>query len=267
MLPDWSEALYDRNAGTIALSLLAVMLLAAEVGFRVGRHDRTRGAIASHSQVAAIQAAVLGLLGLLLAFSFSFAEARFDARKQVLVEEANAIGTAYLRASLLEDPDRAVVESTLRSYLDARLAFYRTSYDDAVGLASARERARALELAAWARVAALGRAQPRATTVALLLHALNAVIDLHAKQDMAFAYRVPGSIIFLLFALSILSMGVVGYGNGATQRRQRRLTLALILVSALVLYVIMDLDRPRRGFIRVGGTSLAGLGDAIPREP
>ncbi len=244
------------------LVLFALLVLAHLVGFRVARRGRARADEGERSETSTLQGGMLALLGLLLGFTFAAASQRFDARKQLVLDEANAIGTAYLRATAV--PGGEEVGELLRRYVDVRLegAASRNPEDfrRAVG------ESERLHDAMWSRVAALARANPDPLRT-LLLVAVNEVIDLHEKRLTAMRNHVPTIILVLLLVVSVLTMASLGHAAGASGGRGGMLSTALTfaMLVTVVIMVVVDLDRPERGLIRVSQQSLQTLRDGLHR--
>src|SRR5262249_43004420 len=177
------------------------------------------------SQVGAIQAAVLALLGLLLGFSFSMAVSRFDARKQLVVEEANAIGTAYLRARLLPAPQREEVVELLRRYVENRIAAAETR--DGAAMQGTEQRAAELQEQLWARAARAADRDPRSVVTGLFIQSLNDVFDIKEKRTVGLINHVPESALLLVAVVALCGTGLVGYSCGLGARRM--LTAQVIL--------------------------------------
>ena len=245
------------------LVLFALLVLAHLVGFRVARCGRARADEGERSEASTLQGGMLALLGLLLGFTFAAASQRFDARKQLVLDEANAIGTAYLRATAV--PGGEEVAELLRRYVDVRLE----------GAASARNpedfrravgESERLHDAMWSRAAALARANPDPLRT-LLLVAVNEVIDLHEKRLTAMRNHVPTIILVLLLVVSVLTMASLGHAAGASGGRSGMLSTALTfaMLVTVVIMVVVDLDRPERGLIRVSQQSLQTLRDGLHR--
>jgi hypothetical protein len=238
----------------LCLAVLTLMLLASEVGYRIGHLGRVRHGIAS-SQQQNLQTAMLGLLALLLGFSFAMAQSRFDARKQLVFTEANAIGTAALRTRALPDSIGAALRRTLAGYVDERLALDVRHAPKAEEL-HATDR---LESEAWPRAAELARQDPRSVPAGLMLQALNDVIDLNQTRVEVDANHVPNAVLGLLLVVSMIAMGWVGIGAGRGAHSGMATRVVLALTIALVAAMIADLDQPRLGLIRVGHSAFRRL--------
>jgi hypothetical protein len=259
------EIFYDLDMWLILLASVVFFLVTTETGYRFGRRYQPYINEDSISEISTIQAALLGVLALLLGFTFSMAMTRFEVRKQLILEEANAIGTTLLRAQLLPDPPRKEVSHLLRQYVEVRLAFYDAGVDQK-RLKEANDRTDRLHKQLWSHAAALGEKDPRAVTTGLFIQSLNEVIDLHAKRITALENHVPEIILELLYIVALMATGLIGYGCGLGGRRNFFVTaMASILIAAVIL-VIVDLDRPRRGLIRVSQQRMVDLRDSLAKE-
>jgi hypothetical protein len=239
----------------IPAGVLALTVAALEVGFRWGRRRFAEDANArATSQVSAIQGAILGLLGLLLAFSFAAAATRFIER-QDLMSEANAIGTAYLRADLLREPERSALRSALLRYTALRLEIaqrlrFGPSADDVAAVGS-------LHGAMWEAARAGVAAEPTATLA--VLNPVNELIDLHTTRMAAGRKHLPLPVLALLLACSALAVAVTGHGCGIGDLRRSPLSYALALLITVALWITIDLDYPRMGMLRVSDAPLEAL--------
>jgi hypothetical protein len=240
----------------MVVATLAVFFLAVEAGFRLGRapwtgpdDERMR------AEVSVLVGAILALLGLLLAFSFSIVESRFSARKALVIAEANAIGTSYLRAKILPEPHASRIQDYLRQYVDLR-----TRPSAPEGLEGAMQRSTELHAQLWAEARALGQADPTSHMVALFVSSLNDVIDLHTSRvTVALHQRFPRPIFNMLLVVSFFAMMVLGYGGGVYRRRAPLPTAAVILSISSVFVLIDTLDAPGTELFRVDQWALEDL--------
>lgn len=235
----------------IIVLLFGAMLAAAEMGYRRGRRRAALDPEGASAGTGAVEAAVFGLLGLLLAFTFSGAASRFDTRRALVVEEANDIGTAWLRLDLLSPEDQPALRDLFRAYLDTRIAAYRKLPDlDA----ARRELARSAELQAaiWRRAhEACRRADtPREATV-LLLPALNAMIDITTTRTWSAFHHMPSLVFISLFLVALLASVLVGDALSGAARRNLLHAFVFSAAIALTIYVIIDFEYPRVGIIRL----------------
>ena len=209
-----------------------------------------------------VQTATLTLLGLIIGFSFSMAVVRYDQRKTYEEAEANAIGTEYVRASLLPATDGARVRAQIRKYLDLRILFYRTR--DEVELRQIGADTARLQGEMWSRVQ--GPALERPTPViALAVTGMNDVLNSQGYTQAAWWNRIPVSAWGLLMAIAICSNVLVGYG-ARTAKTKSGLLLVLPLIVSIAFLLIADIDTPRKGFIHVAPQNLMSLSTSIPQQ-
>jgi hypothetical protein len=234
-----------------AVGLFLSMLILLEVGRRIGVRRLAQDPEGAEAGVGTVEGAVFALLGLLIAFTFSGAASRFDTRRQLIIEETNDIGTAYLRLDLLPMDAQPELREKFRQYLDARLEVYRKLPD----FAAAKEeivKANRLQVEIWRQSVAASRAQgASAAAPMLLLPALNAMIDITTTRIMAMQVHPPMVIFALLFGLALASSLLVGYGMAGSKARNWLHMLGLAFVMAVSVYVILDIEYPRLGFIRI----------------
>ncbi len=236
------------------VAILFLVLLSVEVGYRLGKYRRSRSDQEKEAPVGAMVGATLGLLAFLLAFTFGLAAQRFDTRRQVLLDEANAIGTTYLRAEMLPDR-RDAIRGFLRDYVDTRLEAVRSG-NAAEGI----RRSEHLHEQLWAQAVALGENNPTSIVVGLFIQSLNEMIDLHAKRVTAgLRNRIPAAIWGALFAVAVLSLAAMGYQAGLSGTSRSIAELAVALSFSAVILLIADLDRPQEGTLRVSQQALIDL--------
>lgn len=248
-------ALGIAGAWGAAFFTVAVISITASLGYALGRRAQNSGRD-SDSPVGSMVGATLGLLAFMLAFTFGMAASRHDARRRLVLEEANAIGTAHLRASLLPDASAVEVRRLLTDYVDGRLEVA----NDLDKLNDALVRNDEIQAQLWeiGRTAAIS--QPTAHGVALFLEALNEVFDLHTERLAVGARdRIPSAIWAALYLLTGLSMLVVGYHAGLLGSARLVPVVMLVLAFSSVVLLISDLDRPREGFLQVGQQPLVDL--------
>jgi hypothetical protein len=235
----------------LAGSLFVGMLLMFEVGRRFGIARRRRDPDGVDKGSGPVEAAVFGLLGLLLAFTFSGAASRFEDRRHLITEEANAIGTAYLRIDLLPPDTQPAIRQLFVRYLNTRTDIYRSAEDVAATKAKAYE-TNVLQSEIWSQAVSASK-QPDAATQAaiLLLPALNAMIDITTTRAVAMQNHPPRAIFFLLAALSLVSALLAGYVMCSTAVRSWFYMLLFAATMSVTFFVILDLEYPRYGLIRV----------------
>ncbi|NDJ10725.1 MAG: DUF4239 domain-containing protein [Acidobacteriia bacterium] len=236
------------SAPWFALGLFAGMLLAFGVGWRTGgrRKSGENGSLSG-----AIDSAIFGLFSLLVAFTFSGAAERYDQRRHLIAEETNNIGTAWLRVDLLSTSDQPPVRELFRRYLDSRLQTYRKLAETPLPEKEMAESVR-LQDEIWKRsVVATSGPGAHQDAGKLLLPALNAMIDITTTRAMATLIHPPAAILILLFGLGLASSFLMGLGMADVTRRNLVLVVGYVAITALTVLVIVDLEYPRRGLIRV----------------
>ncbi|MCF7752197.1 hypothetical protein KQ945_15655 [Bacillus subtilis subsp. subtilis] len=256
---------FERVAALVALGLFAAILLAAEVGRRLGLARLRRDPDDPTKGAAAAEAAVFGLLGLLIAFTFSGAASRFEDRRHLITAEANAIGTAYLRVDLLGADAQGPLRDLFRQYVAVRAKAYQDVADPV--LSQQRQTAATrLQQQLWTGAVTASR-QPDAAPQApmLLLPALNDMIDITTTRATAARNHPPAVIFLLLGGLSVIGALLVGYGTAVQRQRSWLHTVMFGAILALTVYVIVDLEFPRLGFIRVDAADqvLVELGESM----
>jgi hypothetical protein len=249
--------LYGTNEIIIFVLFFALMLAATEIGFRLGCKSEANTPEKTKSLVATVEAAILAVLGLLLGFTMSMAVTRFEVRKQLVLDEANAIESSCLRAELLPAPEGTEIVNILREYINVRVQYGNPGNDPARFDSLRRQTAR-LQDEFWKRAVAYGQKNPNATA-SLLLQSLNQSIDLESARWMASQNHVPESVIYVNGIVGMLAAMLVGYTFGLNGRRQIFSMCVLALAVTLVLALIIDLDQPRSGLIRVGQQPMIDL--------
>jgi hypothetical protein len=259
-----NELLYDLDLGLIFLASIVVFFAVLELSFRLGRRSLAGSPPGVMSELATIQGAMLGLLALLLGFTFSMAITRFEARKQLLLDEANAIGTTFLRAQILPEPARQEVSGLLRRYVDVRIESSQYLVDQKK-IHQLAEQTNQLQRQLWSQATAMGEQNPRSVPTGLFISSLNEVIDLYAKRLVALENHVPEIIIILLYFIAITAFGLMGYSSGDGGRRNFFTTVIAAVAIAAVIIVIIDLDRPQRGLIRVSQKHMIELRNSLAK--
>lgn len=262
-----NELMYGHNSLAIVTGLLICMMLSAELGYRVGRRRSARASENIRSQVNTVLAAMLGLLALLLGFTYSLALQRYEDRSQAVVSEANAIGTAYLRTNLLPGELRSDIQAMLRQYVDIRVREGRVSLDDAAGEDALSRQGSALAVKVWGLAIRALEKDDRPATTGLFIQALNELIDAADRHRAALDRHVPESVLFLVFVTFVMTTTVLGYASGIAAHRVTLPGLTLLVLIAMVVYLIIDLDRPRRGFIQVKQDSLVNVQRGMTGAP
>jgi hypothetical protein len=234
-----------------ALALFVGMLILLHVGRRIGARHLASDPQGARTGTGTIEAAVFALLGLLIAFTFSGAVSRFEARRHLIVEEANAIGTAYLRLDLLPTDSQPALRQEFRRYVEHRLEVFRKLPDPEAAKAEL-TKATKLQEKIWSQAVAASQAQGAAPAAPmLLLPALNQMIDITTTRTMALQLHPPLIIFGMLFLVALASALLAGYAMAGGKDPKRLHVIGFALVIALTVYVILDIEYPRHGWIRV----------------
>ena len=233
------------------VGILLVVLFSVEFGYRLGKYRRSRREEEKEAPLGTMVGATLGLLAFILAFTFGLAANRFDNRRQVLLDEANAIGTTYLRAGMLPESGEHI-RGLLREYVSVRLNAVRSQ-----NLAEGIRRSEDIQQKVWTEAETVGNKNPNSIVVGLFIQSLNEMIDLHAKRVQAgVRSRIPGAIWLGLFAVACLSFATMGYHAGLSGTRRSLAILAVAVTFSVVIELIADLDRPLEGVLRVSQQAL-----------
>jgi len=228
----------------ILCSSIAVLLAAAEIGHFFG--SRAVG----EANVSTLEAAILGLMALMIGFTFSMALSRFDTRRDAVLNEANSIGTAALRARLLPAPYDAESVRLLRDYARIRVDF--TGGVIAPGeMDAAIARSNDIQEALWLRAKAVAAKDNAMVPAGIYIESLNEMFDNQQKRLTAYRNRVPNIVFFALYAIAAVSLGFTGYASGLEARRWRLPVYIMSILAAGVILLIQDIDRPGAGFISV----------------
>ncbi len=234
-----------------SILLVTGMLIMLEAGRRIAIARRRKESEGERGNLTTIEGAVFALFGLLVAFTFSGAASRFNEKRALIAEEANTIETAYLRVKLLPIKAQPEVQALFREYLDSRLETYRRLPNlQAAELEMARSKE--IQEDIWKKAVAaseLPNAHPDAGK--LLLPALNNMIDITTTRKMALRTHPPNIIYFLLFSLALMCALLAGYRMAAGQHRSWLHILSFAIITAIVVYVIIDVEYPRTGLIRL----------------
>ena len=254
--------MYDIPSGLLGVGLLVLTVASVEAGYRVGLRRREQTDEPSRTHIHLTETSTLALLALLLAFSFSSALQRYDTRSDQVVDEANAIGTLWLRTDLLPAPFRDEVRPLVRRYVDLQV--------DASRLATSEDewRVKVAQIAAvqgtlWSYAARVADADPNFVRSGLFVQALNDTFDSFGRRDAGLLRHVPESVLLLLFCVFLIAAAIVGFASGTAGHRPPVVSLVMVAMIVLLVYVILDLDRPRRGLVEVPKQNLYDLQASI----
>lgn len=256
--------LFELPTWVLAVLLAVVLIGAAVTGLLVGRklrdsHDKVR------ETFGVLQAALIAFVGLILAFGLSLAVGRYEARRADVVAEANTIGTTYLRAQTLDEPVRSQSLALLVSYTDAEVKLSRLR-PGSPAAAQTIATASALQRPLWRLAAQAIRDQPTATAPKLYEETLNQMFDAQTTRVNGLGNRVPNEVLLVEIIGAGIALALLGLHVGVLGRGIVPLLLAATMVT-LLLYTIVDLDRPTRGFIQIPDTALAQLRASMNLPP
>jgi hypothetical protein len=244
----------------VGLIIFALLLAGVEFGYRSHGWLQGRGGAGAsrHDGPEHLLSAVLGLLALLLGFTFSLALNRYEARRDLVLQEANAIGTTWLRAQLLEEPNRTAMSKLLRDYVDARIV-WSVSTDARPSLVATS----AIQQKLWVITGAAVRTDSSAQLSRGVMDAMNGSFDLASARTVARSAHIPDRVLHILLLYAILSVVMLGYIQAANGRPHRVATTLLLVLLTLALIVILDVDRPRSGAIQVSQQPLEDLRQSL----
>jgi hypothetical protein len=247
----------------IFVATVGFILLAVETGFRAGVLHARKSEDAREASIDPLMGSTLGLLAFLLAFTFGMATSRYDARRQLVVDDAVAIGTVSLRAQQLPEPHRNDMRALLREYVDVRI-------NAALGqepLPRALLRTDEIQDELWARAVTLGQEAPAIPSAAAFGQALIQMFEVHTKRVAAGLHNsIPTTIWLALYSLAALALAITGYRAGLSGRRSLTVTVVLALAFAAVFHLIADLDRPDEGYLTVSQQALSDLQTRLHRK-
>lgn len=242
----------------IFLASLVAILAANEIGRRLG----TRAAVRGSESMSTVEGAMLGLLALMIGFTFAMSLARFDARRIAVLDEANAIGTTALRARLLPAPHAAESLKLLREYVQIRLDIT-TRVPTHSELGAAIARSNAIQEALWQQAKAAAAKDNAMVPTGIFIQSLNEMIDNQTSRLAAAFNRVPDIVILALYGIAILASGFTGYGGGLARQRARLPSYVMGVLVAGIILLIQDLDRPGSGFIRVSQMPMVQTAESL----
>jgi hypothetical protein len=252
------QPLDDIPLLVVVAALFVVTLAFYELGYRIGRWRERRASGEISGTTGMIVGSILALMAFLLAIAMGMAADRFDTRRGLVLQEANAIGTTLLRAGYLPEPHSTQLEALLREYVPLRIV------DDEDELQAQISRSVEIHDEMWTIAEELARESGERPVVAIFIESLNETIDLHTSRVTAGLYaRVPPTVIWLLVAGVVLSVGMVGYNAGLTDRRSPITAVVLAVALSAVIALVVDLDRPSDGVIRTSQQPLIDLRDSL----
>jgi hypothetical protein len=254
--------LYNYSLFTIFLAGLALIVASIETGRVIGVRVGKQGG----DNVSTLEAAVLGLLALMIGFTFAMALSRFEARRDAVLNEANAIGTTALRARLLREPYKAEVLKLLREYVQIRFDIIQRPTSQAE-LMAAIDRSNAVQEALWQQAEAASAKDNGMVPTGLFIQTLNEMIDNQGKRLAALRNRVPNIVPLVLFGIAAVASAFAGYASGFDAKRNRLPVYTTGVVVVAVIMLILDLDRPGAGFIEISQQPMIDTAASIAAFP
>jgi len=244
-------------AVTFVISLAAILVV-SEFGWQLGVRSKTPAS----GNFGTLESAILGLLALMLAFTFSMALTRFEARRDAVMNEANAIGTTALRARLLPEPQRSATLKLLREYVQIRLDIVRSG-TSLIELTRAVDRSNAVHEALWQQAKAMAAKDKGFIPTGMFIQSLNEMIDDQGKRLSALRNRIPNPVLLTLFAIASIAGAFAGYASATDSQRARVPVYVMGILVCAVIYLIMDLDRPSAGVITNNQQPMVDLAASI----
>jgi hypothetical protein len=235
----------------LVFGLALAILTCLEIGWRIRRRNLASEDANSEAGLNGLSAAVYGLMGLLIAFTFSGAAQRFEARRALILKETNDIGTAYLRIDMLPADVQPKMRQDFRDYLDARLAFYAQLPHGLKGAMAVYQQGTNIQNRIWSEAVAATARQSSAAVTSLVLGALNSMIDDTTSRLVALETHPPVEIYFALGILVLASSVLAGYAMAKSGHRNRTHWLIYAGALAFAIYLILDMDYPRLGLVRI----------------
>jgi len=240
----------------VYIGTVIAVLLAAEIGFRIGMWAKRRDSASKKPGMAgAVVGGMLGLMAFLLAFCIGIVINQHNGRKAMVVTEANAVGTAYLRAGFLNESDQSLTRDLLKEYVEIRLV----AAADPTLIDSTLSRSEEIHIQLWSQIEEMASQGQDSDLFALFVESVNEVIDVHSLRLAAIDQRLPRQLGVVLYAATILSFLLVGVASSADGERNMMAILLFALAFVAVFMIIVDLDRPQEGLLTVSQTALSDL--------
>lgn len=239
------------NLALLVLALFLAILLCLEIGWRIRAKHLAAETPSSDAGLSAISGAVVALMGLLIAFTFTGAASRFETRRSLITQETNNISTAWLRIDLLPADTQPALRQDFRDYLDARLAIYANLADNRDAAWAAQARSVSLQHKIWSEAVAATAKQSSAAVTSMVIGALNSMFDITTARLVALKTHPPLAIYLALVALVLASSTLAGYAMAKSGLRNWTHMLIYAATISFAIYLILDLDYPRAGFVRI----------------
>ncbi|HEY2647966.1 MAG TPA: hypothetical protein VGI38_02195 [Puia sp.] len=236
----------------LAVPFLFLLILVNYLGYRFKGYHIRKFPGTEHVGIGPTEGSLLGLTALLLSFTFGMSASKYETRRQHIVSETNDIGTAILRCDMYPDSVRNLLRVDFKNYLETRLAYYYAG-DNEEQIKQTLEQSDSISNIIWRRVALLSHDLNNRVASEQMVPALNAMIDIVSTRESARRSTVPAMILIVLCTLILISAFLSGYGSKNLERN-KVLVLAFAIVTTLALYLVVDLDKPRQGFVNLNAT-------------
>ncbi|MCL5270823.1 MAG: hypothetical protein M1457_09810 [bacterium] len=258
---------YNMNPSWVVIILVAAMMLAAEIGYRFGLRRHEHAGDKGRGYFGTVLGSTLGLVALLLGFDFNLSAQRYEARRQLVISNANAINALYLHSNFLPDSHRKRFKQLLRRYVDeiTNLPLRQGITEDE--LQSRVMQAGELYQKMWETTSDMAQESRSAKEAEALLPLLLKVGEVSHQRLFSYLGRVPGIIIGLLLGASLIAMGAVGFAGGLGQYRGVSARVMLGLLLGGTIFMILNLDQPRRGMIRIDQSPMVLVQQTVDRDP
>jgi len=237
--------LNDLDALYISIILFFLMLTFIWAGYKIGL-KKTK----NDNKNSEISSSLLGLLALILGFTFAMAGSRYENRKNNLIDEANCIGTAILRSDIYPDSLKNEFKKDFETYVNSRKDYYLLENDEEK-LNNSLKQSAVVSGKLWNRAAFYAKDKDYFIQSNMMLPALNAMFDSASKSNMVLNSKVPETIVYLMLAFSIIISFFIGYNSGLEKKINTKFITGFCFLICIVIFITLDLDRPRRGLIKL----------------
>lgn len=251
-----TDTLFGKPEWLVAVLFLGLMITACETGYALGLRTRTEER--TKTMVPTVVASILALLGLLLGFTMSMSVSRYDTRRRLVLDEANALLAAYLRTQALPTPQGTELQQLVRQYVDNRVRVSQNALDPQM-LQQGKDDDARLQGELWSRAAALAQTNPQSVPAGLVLESLDTAFSLENSRWIGFVAHLPDGVIYVNAVMGLVGALMVGYDFGITGHRHPLSEALLIISITMVLVLIVELDHPHSGVIRVSQQPLVDL--------
>ena len=236
----------------LAIPYFFLLIFINWLGYKFKNHHIKKLAVTEHIGIGPTEGSLLGLTALLLSFTFGMSATKFETRRQQIVSEANDIGTTVLRCDMYSDSDRNLLRADLKNYLETRIDYYAVGRNEDL-IKNSLERADSISKIIWSRATKLSRDLNNRVASEQMIPSLNSMIDVVTTREAARRASVPKMILTVLCLLILVSAFLSGYGSKSLERN-KVLVFAFAFITTLALYLVVDLDKPRQGFVNLNST-------------